>query len=92
MSSTNCERCGALPPPITEGPWKGSRHELRYCAYCSKDLCDKCLKDDACRETPENDGRHRVEVDCPTCEGATCEACDGTGTVVALVGGEQPKP
>jgi hypothetical protein len=85
MSSKTCERCWALPPTITEGPFKGSRHELRYCAHCSKDLCEKCLAEGRCRDTPHGDGRHRVETDCPDCTGEKCERCEGTGTVVALV-------
>jgi hypothetical protein len=97
MSSSTCERCGALPPPITAGPWAGSRHELRYCVYCSKDLCDKCLMEGKCRETPKGDHRHRVEDDCAECDGATvnefgdkCTACNGEGTVYSLVVGVRP--
>jgi hypothetical protein len=84
MSHTNCERCQSLPPPITSGPWKGSRHELRYCAYCSKDLCDDCLKVGRCRETPKEDQRHRVEADCAVCDGASCDKCED-GTVLVLI-------
>ncbi len=87
MSSERCERCGALPGLITEGPFKGSRHELPYCAFCSKDLCRKCLATGTCRETRFEDRRHRVEDDCGECDGSGkcscgtggCRVCSGTG-------------
>lgn len=96
-----CGRCDGLPPPITSGPFKGSRHELRYCVFCSKDLCEACLRDGTCRETEHEDRRHRVEEDCPACggvgvvasadvSGEDCAACEGIGTVEALVGGVRP--
>ncbi len=91
MSSERCEKCGALPGLITEGPFKGSRHELPYCALCSKDLCRKCLATGTCREantvrrstdhqwqTPYDDSRHRVEGDCGECDGSGKCSC-GTG-------------
>lgn len=86
---------------IKSGPFAGGRHELRYCAYCSKDLCDKCLAEGTCRETPKGDGRHRVEDDCPDCGGSgqirqhhgpddnydavDCTTCEGSGTAVVPV-------
>jgi hypothetical protein len=85
MSSEMCERCGAPPPVITEGVFKGY-HEFRYCAFCSKDLCEKCLATGTCRETPHGDKRHRIETDCPDCDGlARCKRCEDSGTVIALV-------
>lgn len=88
MSSKTCERCGGSPPAITGGPWAGSRHELRYCVFCSKDLCEKCLEEGKCRETKNEDKRHRVEVDCGECPASgPCTTCESTGTIIALVGG-----
>jgi len=54
--SRPCEGCGAKPPTITEGPWKGQSHMHDYCAACSKDLCDKCLAGGKCRESAT--GKH----------------------------------
>lgn len=55
----NCESCGAPPPTIKEGPWKGQQHMHDYCAACSKDLCSNCLANGKCRETI--DGKHLKE-------------------------------
>ena len=54
-----CERCGARPPAITSGPWAGQSSMHDYCAHCSKDLCEKCLAEGKCRDSP--DGKHHSE-------------------------------
>ena len=53
---SNCEVCGAPPPRITAGPFAGSSGSHDYCEFCSKDLCDNCLKTGRCRDSP--DGKH----------------------------------
>jgi hypothetical protein len=85
--NSNCETCGGLAALITEGPFEGDRHTLRYCAYCSQDLCDSCLAEAICHETPDGDDRHKIEADCPACGGTqkTCQLCDGDGVVLVFI-------
>ena len=55
----SCERCKALPPKITSGAWAGQSQTHNYCVHCSEDLCEKCLAESKCLESPS--GGHEVE-------------------------------
>jgi hypothetical protein len=49
-----CERCGAEP--------EGNAYALHdYCAFCSKNLCPRCMEDGTCSEAPNGPGRHEPE-------------------------------
>ena len=43
-----CERCGARPV--------GEYDLLDYCAFCSQDLCAKCMAQGCCDEVPALSG------------------------------------
>src|SRR5690242_12987289 len=43
-----CERCGRGP--------KGEYGILDYCAKCSQDLCEKCMREGCCGEKPAISG------------------------------------
>ena len=45
----NCEGCGTAPPI-----WEGRKGTHGYCSYCSKDLCDSCIKTGHCEETQDS--------------------------------------
>jgi hypothetical protein len=47
-----CERCGAKP--------QGEYGLHDYCAICSKNLCEKCMKEGCCKNKPAKSG---AEVD-----------------------------
>jgi hypothetical protein len=52
-----CERCGDEP----EGEY--DLHD--FCAVCSKDLCDKCMKKGCCGNVPAKSGGEEDEEDGP---------------------------
>lgn len=52
-----CKRCGAEP----EGEY--GLHD--YCATCSRNLCEKCMKLGCCGHTPAQSG---ADVDCEATE------------------------
>ncbi len=52
MPEKVCEGCGGQGEIIKEGPLKGSPQGLDYCAVCSCDLCDACMKKGCCGNTP----------------------------------------
>jgi DnaJ-class molecular chaperone len=84
VTKGKCERCGVAGEMITEGPFKGSRHELDYCAKCSKDLCESCLKNGYCRESLDH--KHYREVECESCLGSgSQEALNGTNEQVKSI-------
>lgn len=56
-----CERCGAPPPKITSGPFAGSSSMHDYCVHCSADLCDDCMAEGRCPDSPT--GKHEREDD-----------------------------
>lgn len=56
MSDRNCERCGATPKFVTEGPFAGGLTLFDYCAVCSKNLCDDCMAKGHCGHTPARSG------------------------------------
>lgn len=47
-----CERCGAKSPSATAGAFA----LFDYCAICSRDLCDVCMKIGCCGKVPANGG------------------------------------
>jgi len=49
-----CERCGSHPQVITKGPFAGEYGMFDYCEYCSQDLCDKCMKEGTCADSPND--------------------------------------
>ena len=49
-----CERCGAEP--------EGNAYALHdYCAFCSKNLCPRCMAEGTCVESQT--GRHEPDKD-----------------------------
>lgn len=48
-----CERCGASP--------KRPLGLLDYCAECSRDLCDDCMKKGCCGHIPARSGMDEDE-------------------------------
>lgn len=46
-----CERCGAFPAEVD------GLHD--YCARCSRNLCDACMKSGCCGSTPAESGEGR---------------------------------
>jgi hypothetical protein len=53
---SECERCGKLPPIVKTGLFAGSYDSFDYCEDCSENLCDDCLANTECAESP--DGKH----------------------------------
>lgn len=51
-----CERCGSRGTLITKGPFAGTYQMLDFCAECSKDLCDECMKKGCCGHAPALSG------------------------------------
>ena len=73
-----CERCGGQGSKIVEGPFAGSTHSLDYCAVCSKDLCDECMKRGCCGNVPAKSGLEEggeAQVDDTWKRLKTCAVC-----------------
>ena len=81
-----CERCGASPQDDY-----GEYGLYDHCASCSKNLCEKCIKQGCCGHVPALSGRadDRIEAEleaareeqrirCPYCQAVFPEAdlCD----------------
>jgi hypothetical protein len=52
VSEKECERCGAGPPTDREG----QPGLLDFCLVCSQDLCDDCMREGCCGNTPAKSG------------------------------------
>lgn len=52
MNEKVCERCGASSP----SPEAGQFALFSYCAECSQDLCDACMRKGCCGHVPARDG------------------------------------